>query len=153
MSGSANHRMEPMTSSAVCRQFQFVAVNALLVGSSSSLGCIALCPSCLKFTIAPPRTKPGRRACAQRSALRAGGLISASLRPKQAVLYVSRSHSTVRTKPSLRQRRCGNPESTSRESRIMNESRWPNERASLDAAVAFCLYFGDHWRRASEPEC
>ena len=31
MSGSANHRMEPMTSSAVCRQFQFVAVNALLV--------------------------------------------------------------------------------------------------------------------------
>jgi hypothetical protein len=28
----------------------------------------------------------------------------------------------------------------------------PNHRASLDAAVAFCLYFGGHWRRASEPE-
>jgi len=28
----------------------------------------------------------------------------------------------------------------------------PNPRASLDAAVAFSLLFGAHWRRASEPE-
>jgi hypothetical protein len=27
-----------------------------------------------------------------------------------------------------------------------------NQRASLDAAVAFCLHSGGHWRRASEPE-
>jgi hypothetical protein len=27
----------------------------------------------------------------------------------------------------------------------------PNERAALDAAVAFCLYSGARWRRASEP--
>ena len=27
----------------------------------------------------------------------------------------------------------------------------PNHRPALDAAVAFCLYFGAHWRRASEP--
>ena len=27
-----------------------------------------------------------------------------------------------------------------------------NPRASLDAAAAFCLYSGDHWRRASEHE-
>ena len=29
----------------------------------------------------------------------------------------------------------------------------PNERASLDAAITFCLSSGAHWRRASEPEC
>jgi hypothetical protein len=28
----------------------------------------------------------------------------------------------------------------------------PNTRAPLDAAVAFSLLFGGHWRRASEPE-
>ncbi len=28
----------------------------------------------------------------------------------------------------------------------------PNKRASLDAAIAFCLFFGAQWRRASEPE-
>ena len=28
----------------------------------------------------------------------------------------------------------------------------PNQRASLDAAVAFSLVSGRHWRRASEPE-
>jgi hypothetical protein len=36
----------------------------------------------------------------------------------------------------------------------MNEDpkpTWPNPRASLDAAVAFCLYSESHWRRASEP--
>jgi len=27
----------------------------------------------------------------------------------------------------------------------------PNERASLDAAVALSLLFGAYWRRASEP--
>jgi hypothetical protein len=27
-----------------------------------------------------------------------------------------------------------------------------NKRASLDAAVAFNLHFGAHWRRASEPD-
>lgn len=28
--------------------------------------------------------------------------------------------------------------------------RRANPRASLDAAIAFCLHFGAHWRRASE---
>jgi hypothetical protein len=27
-----------------------------------------------------------------------------------------------------------------------------NKRTSLDAALAFCLHCGRHWRRASEPE-
>jgi hypothetical protein len=35
---------------------------------------------------------------------------------------------------------------------IIQIIRLPNQRASLDAAVAFCLHFGGHWRRASEPE-
>jgi hypothetical protein len=30
--------------------------------------------------------------------------------------------------------------------------RWANPRASLDAAIAFCLYSRGHKRRASEPE-
>jgi hypothetical protein len=28
----------------------------------------------------------------------------------------------------------------------------PNQRASLDAAIAFSLLFGPHWRCASEPD-
>jgi len=78
-------------------------------------------------------------------------LISASLRPKRAVPYASRSHSIVATRLSLRQRPCGSQESTSRESRIMGES-WPNKPAAGNAGIAAWLTIGRHWPGVPEPE-
>ena len=34
----------------------------------------------------------------------------------------------------------------------MRNGESPNQRASLDAAIAFCLYSERHWHRASEPD-